>query len=354
VHESTLPSSDRPTVLVTGSAGLLGRRVCERLRDDGYYVVGFDRVGAPEPPKGPHLRDIELDITDYDNVRWAIEDVRKSRGTEIASVVHLAAFYDFSGEDSPLYREVTVHGTDRLLNHLTEFDLGQFVFSSTMLVHAPCEVGSRISEDSPLEAKWPYPESKIATEKLIVEGHPAVRSVLLRIAGVYTETGRQPTLVQQMKRIHDESFEGRVFPGNPEAGQACVHVDDAVDAIARTVAAREGIPGGTPILIGEPDPPSYQQLQVTLSELIHGTEWTTVRIPKWFAKAGAHLKQVVPGADDFVRPFMIELADDHYALDIGRAKRLLGWSPTHDLLEELPGIVARMQEDPERFFAADT
>ena len=41
--------------------------------------------------------------------------VRERFGTRIASVIHLAAYYDFSGEPSEKYETITVQGTERLL-----------------------------------------------------------------------------------------------------------------------------------------------------------------------------------------------------------------------------------------------
>src|SRR6056297_1381154 len=232
----------RPTVIVTGSSGLLGNPVCLRLAESGYQVLGLDRVGLPEPPKShPLVRDIQCDVSDSASVRSAIEKVREVTAGKLASVVHMAAYYDFSGEDSDLYEKVTVHGTDRLLNELENFELEQFLFTSTMLVHAPCKVGEHIKEDDPLLAKWPYPQSKIDTERLIREGHPSVRSVFLRIAGVYTDHGHQPTIVQQFTRIDEKDFQGHFFPGDTQAGQAVVHLEDVADAIVRAVERRDSI-----------------------------------------------------------------------------------------------------------------
>jgi uncharacterized membrane protein len=84
-------------------------------------------------------------------------------------------------------------------------------------------------------------------------------------------------------------------------------------------------------------------------------DWPTVEVPKALAKAGAWAQQViepiVPDAFDqgekpFIRPFMIDMSDDHYALDIGAARRLLGWQPRHRLADELPKAVAALKEDP--------
>ena len=87
LHDVADVQTDRPNVIVTGSGGMIGREVCSRLAEMGYFVFGFDRVGFPEPPKGRFVRDVEFDVTDYSNVRWAIEDVRKARGNKLASVI---------------------------------------------------------------------------------------------------------------------------------------------------------------------------------------------------------------------------------------------------------------------------
>lgn len=341
---------ERPAVVVTGSSGLVGSPVCLALAERGYYVFGFDRIGPPEPPEHPHVRDVVFDLSKVESVRSALAEVKESGVERLASVVHLAAYYDFSGEDSPLYNEVTVEGTRRLLQELRTFEVEQFLFSSSMLVHEPCKVGDYIDESSPLLAKWPYPASKIATEELICTQYPEVRSVLLRIAGVYTDWGTQPTLVQQIKRIYEKEFESRFFPGNQQAGQSSVHLEDTVEAIAKAVDARESIPPQTPILIGEPDPPSYERLQDTIGQLLHGTEWTTIYVPTALAKVGASVMESLSGGESFIKPFMVDMADDHYALDIRRAQQLLGWQPTRLLEDELPGIVERLKEDPERWY----
>lgn len=344
--------SNPPQVIVTGSSGMLGHPVCQALAKRGYEVFGFDRVGLPEPPKElPNVHDVECDVTDSASIARAVDQVRQRTGNQqLASVVHLAAYYDFSGEDSPLYRKVTIEGTDRLLNALSNFQLDQFIFSSTMLVHQPCEVGQHIAETDPLEAKWPYPQSKIETERLIREGHPDIHSVFLRIAGVYTEYGIQPTLVQQIKRIYEKDFQGHFFPGETDTGQSAVFLDDAVDAIVRTVEHRQQIPPKTAILIGEPDPLSYRFLQDRIGQLLYDKEWATLYVPKSLAKIGAAISNTVSGDDDFIKPFMIEMADDHYALNISRARELIGWQPQHALSSTLPTIIKNLQANPDLWY----
>lgn len=78
---------------------------------------------------------------------------RERHGSRIGSVVHLAAYFDSTGEEHPPYQSVNVEGTRRLLLTVQAFDVEQFVSSSTMLVHAACRPGERIDENQPVEPK---------------------------------------------------------------------------------------------------------------------------------------------------------------------------------------------------------
>src|SRR3546814_15751469 len=76
--------------------------------------------------------------SDLLSVKQAMERFRAEYGARIASVIHLVAFFDFSGEDDPRYDLVNVEGTRRLLRALQEFDVEQFVRSAERLVGKEC------------------------------------------------------------------------------------------------------------------------------------------------------------------------------------------------------------------------
>lgn len=325
---------DQPVILITGGVGRIGRALSAVLTPH-YRVVGLERACAPD---AEHC--LEADIGADAALARAMDRFREQYGRRIASVIHLAAYYDFSGEKHPAYREVNVEGTGRLLHALAEFDVQQFVHASTMLVHAPTEPGMPINEISELSPKWPYPRSKELAEPVVLEAHGDMPVVILRIAGVYTNQGEVPSLTMQLQRIYERQWSSHLFPGNPAHGQSFVHIDDLSDAVQRVVTRRAELPHCTTLLIGEPVTESDEALQNLMGQQLHGEPWETRSIPKSVAAGGAWMQAkmevVVPDAIDggiapFVKPFMIDLADDHYELDIDRARSLPGAEPhLHD------------------------
>lgn len=348
LQRTAIMTSSKPIAIVTGSSGLIGYEVSERLIGE-FHVMGFDRPGMPHPP--PDAENIPFDLTDDEVIRDAFDFVRGHYGNRIATVVHLAAYYDFSGEPSDMYDKVTVRGTRRLLYALREFEVEQFIFSSTMLVHAPTEPGRPINEDSPMEPKWDYPKSKVQTEQLIRDARCSISAAMLRIAGVYNDMCHSIPIAQQIKRIHERQITSHVYPGDTSRGQSFVHLDDTVDAIVQTVEHRHSLPKEVALLIGEPETISYEELQQRLGQLIHGEEWSTRQIPKSVAKAGAWVQDKLPlGEEPFIKPWMIDLADDHYELDISRARELIKWNPKRKLRDTLPMMVENLKRDPVKFY----
>lgn len=339
----------RETIIVTGANGLIGKAIAARL-SRRFAVVGFVHKTPPSPPRG--VESVQADLTSDESVERALARVRERHGSRIAAVIHLAAYYSFSGEPSHLYEDLTVKGTERLLKGLQSFQVEQFSFSSTMLVHQPGEPGHPINEDSPLEPKWAYPQSKVETERRIAAEHGAIPVLILRIAGVYDDNTHSIPLAHQMRRIYEHQLLAHVFPGDISHGQAFIHLDDLVDLYERAVERRKQIPPELTLLVSEPETISYDDLQRGFARQLLGEEFDTHEIPKEAAKVGAWVEDAIPaGEEPFIQPWMIDLADDHYELDISRARSYLGWQPQHSLKETLPVMTNALRRDPLRWYA---
>ena len=116
---SGTPNPERPLVLITGAAGSIGSDVAAALEGD-YRVVGLDlKCGGANVPC------YEVDLSDEDAVDQALDDFCAEHGRDVAAVVHLAAYFDFSGEESPLYEKVNETGTRNLMRALGGIPIGR-------------------------------------------------------------------------------------------------------------------------------------------------------------------------------------------------------------------------------------
>jgi len=348
---------DKPLVLITGAAGSVGAAIIAALEGQ-CRLVGFDL-----PDKQADCETVAMDLTDPRSVERALAEVAERHGRRFAAVIHLAAYFDFTGEDKPLYEKINVEGSRHLLRALQAYEVERVIYAGTMLVHAPGEPGERIDETQPIEPKWAYPKSKARAEAAIEAERGRIPVLFLHIAGLYDERSLIPTLAHQIAHIYERDLKSHVYPGDLDAGQSVVHKEDLAEAFRLAVQHRAELPERATILIGEPETLSYGELQRQLGELLHGeSSWPTLRLPKALASAGAWaeatFEPVIPDAFDqgetpFERPFLVYMADDHYALDIARARTMLGWQPKHRLAEVLPRIVARLQDDPLAWYEAN-
>ncbi|PIS03247.1 MAG: hypothetical protein COT85_03455 [Chlamydiae bacterium CG10_big_fil_rev_8_21_14_0_10_42_34] len=338
----------KDVIIVTGSCGRIGTAIVKRLGET-YSIVGFELLKAIYASSNEEL--VPVDLSSDESVHQAFMHIKHFYGNRIAAVIHLAAYYSFAEKNSVKYNEITVKGTERLLKQLENFEVEQFIFTSTMLIHKPTEVGKPINEDSPIEGTWGYPQSKIDTEKLIHEKRGKMPAVFLRIAGVYDDDCHSIPISHQIQRIYEKQMNAHLFSGNIHHGAAFVHMNDVVDAIAMCVEKRKELPEETPLIIGESKTLSYDQMQREISKLLFNKEITTIRVPKWFAKFGAWVLCLISFRHKpFIRPWMISIADDHYELDTKRAEKLLGWKTKYTVEKTLPVMIEKLKQDPQKWY----
>lgn len=334
-------------ILITGASGRIGFKSAEYFSKQ-FQIIGFDIFLAGQLP---NVEFVIVDLATDESVKEGLDHVRKNYGNKIASVIHLAAYYSFKTQHSSLYDKITVQGTERLLKGLQSFEVDQFIFSSTMLVHKPTQPGVKINEDSSVEPRWDYPLSKAKTEAVIHKERGKMSTVNLRIAGVYDDRCHSIPLSNQMQRIIENQFEAHVFSGDITHGAAFVHMDDLIDAIALCVQKRKTLPAELNLLIGEDVTFSYDQIQRMMQRQIHGGEWKTWSIPKAIAKVGAYILMYLPFVKTgFIQPWMIDIADDHYELDITRAKTVLGWQPKRRIDQVISKWVKEVKSDVQEWY----
>lgn len=337
--------SEKKVVLVTGSSGRIGKRLVTKLPSI-YHRVGLDAIGSSTSDLDMEF--IYVDLGCDRSVHHAFERVKKAYNGKVASIVHLAAYYSFSKADQHLYDQITVQGTRRLLDEAKRIDVEQFIFTSTMLVHEPTQRGIIQTEASPIQGKWAYPISKVKTEELIHQVHGQIPTVILRIGGCYDEMCNCVPLSQHIARIYEKQMTGYLFAGDVHHGVPYTHFDDLIDMILLVIERRHQLGKEATFLCVEEESITYKELQTLFGRLIHHCpDWPMFSMPKWFAKFGAFMMGLNPcGPPAFIKPWMIDLADDNYEFSMQHAKDVLGFSCKRKLRDALPKMVAQIKSDP--------
>jgi nucleoside-diphosphate-sugar epimerase len=166
-------------VLITGGAGSVGREVTLRLASHGHLVRVYD---LPECDYTPLQHVVQVEIAPGD-IRDRATLLRAAVGVDTA--LHLAALLPpRSEQDRDTTMAVNVEGTANVVAALArESPSAHLIFSSSVCVYGDTSaVPPPVRTSSPLHVVDLYAESKIAAERLVVEG--PLDYTVLRISGI--------------------------------------------------------------------------------------------------------------------------------------------------------------------------
>jgi nucleoside-diphosphate-sugar epimerase len=198
-------------VLVTGADGFLGRRLCKRLAQDGYDVLGYSISDG----------DISIESLHFEDVDW---------------VFHLAAltYVPESWENPALYYRVNVIGTENVLELCRRNKCGM-TFISTY-VYGPPQYNP-IDEKHPVVPNSPYNHSKVLAEELC-QFYNRVFNLPIIIFRPFNIFGPGqaghfliPTILNQL--FDDAKKEIKLIDLEPR--RDFVYIDDIVEAIAMSI-----------------------------------------------------------------------------------------------------------------------
>lgn len=220
------------SILVTGAAGLIGRRVAEMLVAAGQTVCGTDRTADSEYP----FEFVAADLIDTSAIDGLIR-----RG--FGSVVHCGAISGpMLGRNDPAGTiAINVAGTVNLLEGSRRHGVGRFVFCSSVSAYGATPRGvTLVPPSAPLNAVDIYGASKAAADVFVraYAGEQGLDAVVLRIGWVYGPRRRTRSLLHRLIR---DALEGR--PSRIEHdGQfhvPLIHVDDVAAGLIAALGKRD-------------------------------------------------------------------------------------------------------------------
>lgn len=213
-------------VLVTGATGFIGRRLCEKLIQNGYTVHGAVRQ-TPCPGLISEVKRIVTGSLDQ-HVDWF------SALSGVETVVHLAArvhvMHEFAEDPLFEFRKVNVMATINLARQAALMGVKRFIFISSVKVNGESTPADRpfTTEDMPFPADFygvsKY-EAEIALSKIAEE--TGMELVIIRPVLVYGP-GVKGNFLELMRWLE----KGPPFPfGSMRNQRSLVSLDNLVDFI---------------------------------------------------------------------------------------------------------------------------
>jgi len=160
------------TILVTGGAGFIGSNFVRRTLEDAYpSLVGAEVVVLDALTYSGNLQNLAA-VAHSPRYTFVHGDIRDSNLLDdllpgIDAIVHFAAesHVDRSVQDSGVFVETNVLGTQRLLDAALRNNTQRFLHVSTDEVYGSIAIGSW-DETRPLEPNSPYSASKAGSDLL--------------------------------------------------------------------------------------------------------------------------------------------------------------------------------------------
>jgi nucleoside-diphosphate-sugar epimerase len=292
-------------VAVTGATGFIGAHLVERLVLGTAYRV---RAMTRSPDRVARIAQLDpdrMEIVAADLAAPAGLDARALAGVDVA--VHCA--YGNDGGEERAWT-VTVEGTRAVTQAAVAAGVRRLVHISTVAVYDAAG-RARLDERCPRLAPTPgrrgYAEAKLAAEEIVLACSGALEVVVLQPTVVYGPWGGDWSRRALERLERDNAW----LPTGGAGVCNAVFVDDVVEAIALSLTA-PAAPSSC-LLVSGAEPVTWGAFYDALRRML--------RVP------------VPDGCDgpSGLEPWERDLYASSAAVDIERARTLLGYAPAYDL-----------------------
>ncbi len=185
-------------ILVTGGTGYIGSHTIVDLVEKGFEVISIDNnsrsssyaISGIEQITGTKVKNYKVDLTNFDETRAVFQE-----NSDIEGVIHFAAYKAVgeSVEEPLMYYENNIFGLVNLLKCVQEFEIPDFVFSSSCTVYGnPDKIP--VTETSPTKkAESPYGATKQMGEQILQDFTNATDSSSVILLRYFNPVGAHPS-----------------------------------------------------------------------------------------------------------------------------------------------------------------
>jgi nucleoside-diphosphate-sugar epimerase len=337
-------------LIITGASGFLGRHLLDLLKKD-YQIFALARRSQREcgAPEHANITWYQVDIGDRRHLDKVFESIMDSGGAEI--VMHLAAHYDFTGEDHPEYWRTNVAGLRNVLEICQHLHLRRFFYASSVAACRFPPHGEVLDETSAPNGEHVYAITKKIGEEMLREYERTIPSTIVRFGAMFSDWCEYPPLYMFLEAWLSHAWNRRILGGRGQSAIPYLHVRDAV-SFFQALLERHDILQPYEILIASTNgATTHEELFKAATLAYYGAAVKPRHMPKLLCYPGMLFRDIygrILGNRPFERPWMARYIDEKLTVSANRTYERLGWAPKQrlDIVRRMPFLVENYKGNP--------
>jgi nucleoside-diphosphate-sugar epimerase len=339
-----------PRVVITGASGFLGRHLLAVMKDRyRIYALARRSQRRVRAPVHPNISWHQADIGVFEPLSSVFRHIADEGGAEI--LIHLAAYYDFDGDDNPEYWRTNVEGLRNVLDLSKQLGLARFVFASSLAASRFPHPGHALTEESPVDGELAYAVTKRLGEEMLAEYRSHFPSCVVRLGALFSDWCEYAPLFFFLHTWLSQGWIRRVLAGRGESAVPYLHIRDAVAFFQRLLEIHREF-GDREVLIASTDGcVTHRQLFGEATKAHRGKPESPILMPKALCVPGLWARDLlgrVLGERPFERPWMGKYIDLQLRVDGSRTRNRMNWAPNprFDLVHRMPFLIENYGADP--------
>ena len=339
-----------PRVVITGASGFLGRHILAVMKER-YRIYALARRSQRNvrAPVHPNISWHQADIGVSEPLGSIFRTIEEEGGAEI--LIHLAAFYDFTGEEHPEYWRTNVDGLRNVLELSKRLGLKRFLFASSVAACPFPPPGESITEETPATGQHIYAVTKRVGEEMCREYRDHFPTTIVRLAALFSDYCEYAPYFAFLKAWLSEGLVNRVLAGRGQTAIPNLHIRDAVGFFVKVVEEHDAFEPGEVLLASTNGSTTHLQLFEAATLACFGKARNPILVPRSICTLGLWGKDIlgrILGDRSFERPWMGKYIDTDLRVDASLTRKRLNWRPNPRLhiLRRMPFLVENYKADP--------
>lgn len=334
-----------PVVIITGASGFIGRHIVDDLSSD-HRIFAIARR-SPQECKAPvhsNIAWIRSDISNWNSISKAFREIQSTGNVDY--LIHLAAYYDFTGENNPEYKRTNIEGTKNILKLVKGLNLKCFIFASSVAACSYPKENEYVDENSEPDGTHIYSHTKKIGENLVNEYLDEIPSCIVRFGAVYSDWCEYPPLYALLNTWLTGNWKSRFVAGKGNTSLPFIHIRDIVSFFRQLLKNIEKVKNGKILLASTEGSTNHKILFRLSTTSFFGKSKTPILIPKLLTGFGIYIMNLF--RQTFEKPWMWKYIDKSLNIKNKITQDILSWKPNSRLLIEqrIPFLIERYKSEP--------